>query len=209
MHAADSRRPPTGTSAGTHRDPSRRDRVWLTDLPDAELVERARDGDSFAFETLVRRYQQAMFALAVRVLGTRPDAQDAVQDALLSAWRKLPQFHGDAAFSTWLYRIVTNRCLNVARQRRSEPAGGLNEPTPPGDDRDDPERHAVRTQLLADLRATLVRLPAEQRICWLLREVNDCSYEEVAAVMDTSVSTVRGRLARARSKLAEAMIAWR
>ena len=155
-------------------------------------------------------HQQAMFTLAVRLLGGHSDAHDAVQEALLAAWHTLPQFRGDAAFSTWLYRIVSNRCLNLVRRRSRQPAVGIpDEPASPGDDVHDPQRHAERAGLLADLRAALARLPAEQQLCWVLREVNECTYEEVAAMTDTSISTVRGRLYRARTNLAEAMNSWR
>ncbi|RBL80186.1 RNA polymerase subunit sigma-70, partial [Streptomyces cavourensis] len=81
-------------------------------------VVRAGEGDEEAFEVLVRRHSPAMLQLAMRLLGDRADAEDAVQDAFVSAWRKLPEFRRDAAFSTWLHRIVTNRCLNRLRSRR-------------------------------------------------------------------------------------------
>ena len=86
--------------------------------PDAALVRRAQQGDRYAFEQLVRTHEARMYTLAARVLGSREDAADAVQDALVRAWLALPKFRGDARFSTWLYRIVVNSAHDVRTKRR-------------------------------------------------------------------------------------------
>jgi RNA polymerase sigma-70 factor (ECF subfamily) len=176
-------------------------------LSDAVLAARARDGDVLAFEQLVRRHQAAMYAVAVRILVNRHDAQDATQSAFITAWRRLPQYHGRAEFSTWLYRIVTNQALNLlrARWRAPEPTGDV-EPAPRGAD---PYRHTQARALLDDLRTALAALPDELRVCWILREVDGCSYQQVATLAGISVDTARGRIYRARRQLAERMAAWR
>jgi RNA polymerase sigma-70 factor (ECF subfamily) len=91
---------------------------WRVADRDSLLVVRAAEGDESAFETLVRRHGPVLLGLAHRLLGNRADAEDAVQESLVSAWRRLPEFRRQAAFRSWMYRIVTNRCLSVLRARR-------------------------------------------------------------------------------------------
>jgi RNA polymerase sigma-70 factor (ECF subfamily) len=113
-------------------------------LDETTLVVRAQDGDVGAFEELARRHQNALFRVAVRVLGDATDAEDALQDALVDAWRRIGTFRGEAAFSTWMYRIVTHRCTAlVRRRRRTEPLPTDDGPGAPADDRSPtPERAA-------------------------------------------------------------------
>ncbi len=183
------------------------------ELPDEVLVARASGGDVYAFERLVRRYQQQMYLVAFRLVGDRDDAEDATQNAFIAVWRKLPEFRAEASFSTWLYRIVTNHSLNLVRAgaRRQQHADlstltGENEPAsqPPG-----PQQHAEQSALLAAARAALAGMPADLRVCWLTREVDRCSYQEVATIAGVSIDTARGRIYRARQQLAQALEAWR
>lgn len=176
-------------------------------LDDDTLVARAQDGDPQAFAALVRRYQRPMFALALRLLGDRADAEDAVQEAFIATWRRLPDFRGDAAFSSWLYRIVANRCLS-ARHRRRPTAPLDGEPTDPARPGESPERVSETTAAMATLRQAVLALPGTQRLCWVLRDVNGMSYPEIAVIVDLKPSTVRGRVQRARTQLAEAMRTW-
>lgn len=199
-----------GTGGGTTGGTVRRSR--LSELTDDELVQRAQSGNSRAFETLLRRHERAMFGTSLRLLGRPGDAEDAVQEAFIAAWRRLPEFRGDAKFSTWLYRIVTNRSLNEVRRRK--PAASL-------DDEDDgpvpdalvqtggPERQAERSAMVAALQSALADLPEPLRVCWLLREVDQRSYDEIADIVGVPEPTVRGRISRARTKLAEVMAPWR
>lgn len=177
-------------------------------LDDVTLVVRARDGDVRAYEQLVRRYQGPMFRLAVRMLASRGDAEDVVQEVFLTAWRNLVRLHDEAAFVGWLYRTVTNRCLNVIRdrhatvdvdlaQRESRAAGSR------------PERTVEVSEQLAAVTSALQRLTGEQRACWLLREVHGRSYEEIAQAVGVTTTAVRGRIARARVQLTEMMAPWR
>ncbi|MFF3564668.1 RNA polymerase sigma factor [Streptomyces sp. NPDC002574] len=177
--------------------------------PDWVLAVRAGEGDDDAFAVLVRRHSASMLALAHHLLGNSSDAEDAVQDAFISAWRRLPQFRGDAAFRTWMYRIVTNRCLNVLRRRTTavpldtvpEPATGNTGSGPPG-----AAESAAATAALAH---ALSRLNPEQRACWVLRELHGLHYEEIAQIVGASEQTVRGRLFRARRSLMKEMAPWR
>jgi len=175
-------------------------------LDDVTLVTRARDGDLRAYEVLVLRYQGQMYRFAARMLANRADAEDVVQEVFLTAWRKLEQLQEGAAFVSWLYRTTTTRCLNVIRTRKPqaevepeehEATGGL------------PERSIEVSEQMAALERALPTLTKEQRACWLLREVDGLSYEEIAKTIGCSVTVVRGRIARARVQLAEVMAPWR
>ncbi len=179
------------------------------DMPDRLLAVRAGEGDEGAFEVLVRRHGPELLRLATRMLASTTEAEDAVQEAFVSAWRSLPEFRGDAAFLTWMYRIVTNRCLNQLRSRR--PVTHLDavpEHETPGHE-GSPVRDAEAGAALRELSRALEGLSPEQRACWLLREMHGLSYEEIADTVGISPQAVRGRMFRARRALMEAMAAWR
>ncbi|MDK1476727.1 RNA polymerase sigma factor [Streptomyces sp. 549] len=183
--------------------------VAQPELGDALLAVRAGEGDEEAFEVLVRRHSPVLISLGTRMLGSRADAEDAVQDAFVSAWRRLPEFRGDSAFLTWMYRIVTNRCLNLLRARRpTEQLDVLGEPSAP-EYRSSPARAAETTAAVKDLTQALAQLSPEQRACWVLRELHGLGYREIAGVVGISEQAVRGRIFRVRRYLTEAMSAWR
>lgn len=185
----------------------------LADMTDDELVERAQSGNSRAFELLLRRHQRSMFGTSLRLLASDSDAEDAVQEAFIASWRRLPEFRSDAQFSTWLYRIVTNRSLNELRRRKPtavlEPDGQVAGNAGILIDTDSPERHVEHVEMVAALNAALAELPDSLRVCWLLREVDHRSYLEIADIVGVPEPTVRGRISRARANLAEAMTPWR
>jgi RNA polymerase sigma-70 factor (ECF subfamily) len=173
------------------------------------LAVRAGEGDEEAFEELMRRHAPALLRLATRLLGSRTEAEDAVQESFVSAWRKLPEFRRDARFSTWIHRIVTNRCLNVLRSRRpSVDLEGVPEPQAP-EHVASPARVAESHAAAADLSRAMAGLSPEQRVCWVLRELNGLAYETIAESVGISPEAVRGRVFRARRYLTEAMAAWR
>jgi RNA polymerase sigma-70 factor (ECF subfamily) len=176
------------------------------ELDEETLVVRAQEGDVRAFEALARRHQGALYRLAVRVLGDHVEAEDALQEALLDAWRRLDRFRGDSAFSTWMYRVVTNRCLAMLRRRRPLPVERLRDTAPAGDS---PERAAEVDAGLAALGRALRELNDDLRVCWVLRELEGLGYAEIAEVTGASEHAVRGRIHRARTRLAEVMRAWR
>lgn len=173
----------------------------LEDLADGHLVARAQAGSLAAFEELVRRHRDRAYRVAYRMLGDRGDAEDATQDALVQAWRALPRFRADAKFSTWIYRIVTNRCLNA--QRASRPTDALADVhEAPASRPDELVEAKVR---LEQVRLAIADLSAEQRSVLVLREFEGCTYEEIAEVLDLSVSAVKSRLHRARRELMAAL----
>ncbi|WP_059007581.1 RNA polymerase sigma factor [Streptomyces specialis] len=176
---------------------------------DTLLAVRAGEGDEAAFEVLVRRHGAGLLRLASHLLGDRADAEDAVQEAFVSAWRRLPEFRGDAAFESWMFRIVTNRCLNQLRSRRgTAPLESVSEPVAPGH-LTSPARTVESTAAVRALHAALARLSPEQRACWVLREFHGLSYQDIARAVGISQQAARGRIFRARRYLTEAMEAWR
>lgn len=178
-----------------------------TALPESVLVERAQDGDDRAFEDLVRRYQDTVYRIALRVLRDPADARDAAQEALITAWRRLPELADPRSFPAWLNRIVGRRALNMLRARKPV------EPVEDDERLEAREPGPVGETLAGDLREALLEalsgLPPPQRICWVLREMEGLGYEEIAEIVDTTPTAVRGRIHRARTHLVEALEPWR
>jgi RNA polymerase sigma-70 factor (ECF subfamily) len=163
---------------------------------DEALLRAHAAGDRHAFETLVRRHQDRLWAVALRTLGDREEAADALQDALLSAYRAAGRFRGDSAVTTWLHRIVVNACLDRVRRRQARPTVPLPEsgyqPAAPAVDRD----------AVLDVRAALARLPVEQRLSLVLVDVQGYSVVEAAEMLGVAEGTVKSRCARGRARLA-------
>jgi RNA polymerase sigma-70 factor (ECF subfamily) len=179
------------------------------DLPDGLLAVRAAEGDEDSFAVLVQRHSRPLLALARCMLGNAQDAEDAVQDAFVSAWRRLPEYRHGAQFRTWMYRITVNRCLTMRRRRLPPlPLDAVAEPAT-GDEWNSPARAAEQSAATDALARALGELDAGQRVCWILRELQGLHYKEIAHVTQTSEQTVRGRLFRARRSLKEAMAPWR
>lgn len=175
-------------------------------VADVRLVRAAAYGDVLAFETLVYRHQERAFRVALRMLGNRSDAEEAVQDAFVRAWKALPSFGGRSRFSTWLYRITVNCCLTALESRRL-PAGELSgaEAAPgPG-----PAERAQASEGMHALTAAIGSLTPEQRAPLVLRELEGLSYEEIGEVLQLTPAAVKGRLHRARLELVEAVRPWR
>lgn len=184
----------------------------LSDVERITIVRRAQDGDLEAFESLVRSHQAPVFNLALRMLADRGDAEDITQEAILAAWEQLPKLKSPEAFSTWLFRLTSRRCVDLIRRREARPSDAT-EPEALSElvtaAQADPEHAALANSGLDALTLVLQTLPVDQRQIWILREMHDYSYEDIARDMGISTSTVRGRLARARRALAEGLEAWR
>lgn len=170
---------------------------------DRTLLAAAAAGDTGAFDALVRSQTPLMYRVALRILGNTADAEDVVQDAWISAWRALPRFRGQAEPSTWLYRVATNAALAQLRRRRrtvsldADPSDGMIVV----DDAVRPEDAALRDERTAQVHRAIAELDPSQRIPLVLREFEELSYEEVAAVLQISVPAVRSRVHRARTAL--------
>lgn len=171
---------------------------------DKELVSRARRGDPAAFEELVLRHQWGVYTLALRLTGSHHDAEELTQTVFLKAWRGLPAFRGEAAFSTWLYRLTRNACTDFLRRRgRSREDRSLDDPDlpPAADSAPSPEEALLLRERQQALTQAMDRLPEQARTILLLREVQGLDYQAIAQALDLPVGTVRSRLARARRAL--------
>ncbi|MCU1624946.1 MAG: polymerase, sigma-24 subunit, subfamily [Frankiales bacterium] len=170
------------------------------DAQDRALLAAHLAGEPHAFDDLLGRHRQRMWAVALRTLGDPEDASDAVQDASLSAYRAAAGFRGDARVTTWLHRIVVNACLDRARRQAVRPTVPMPE-RPPADPRDVlAERE---TQVLVQL--ALAALPEEQRAAIVLVDLTGFSVEDAAAILDIPPGTVKSRCFRARARLAVAL----
>ena len=181
-------------------------------LNEAKLIRAGQRGDEQAVEALFRRYQRPLFQTALRVLGNTEDAEDALQDGLLSAYRNLRRFEGRSQFSTWLTRIVINAALMRRRSAKARPAISLDE-TPRedelpaaerfADDGPDPEQVFASTEIREIISENLDELSPLLRTAFVLREVQGYSTGEAAKKLGVTENTLKARLWRARHQLAE------
>jgi RNA polymerase sigma-70 factor (ECF subfamily) len=175
---------------------------------DAELLRAHVDGDPQAFAELVRRHRDRLWAVALRTIGDREEAADAVQDALLSAYRAAGRFRGDSQVTTWLHRIVVNACLDRVRKRQAHPTVPLpdSRPTDEGPP-SGPEPAAPMpdhdTAML--VRQALADLPIEQRAALVLVDVQGYPVSEAAEILDVAEGTIKSRCSRGRARLAIAL----
>lgn len=179
----------------------------LAQASDRTLVERCVDGDTRAFETIITRYGRMMKAYAVRLTGSGADADDVVQESLISAWKRIDTLEDGAMVKSWLMRIVSRRAIDLMRQRRD--ADSTDDVVIESPEQDGPERKAEASSQLDALSAALDRLPTGQRQAWVLREIGGYSYEEIAEQIGQTTASVRGSLARARATLVKEMEVWR
>ncbi|HWC28780.1 MAG TPA: sigma-70 family RNA polymerase sigma factor [Dehalococcoidia bacterium] len=170
----------------------------------------AREGDLSAFNELVVEYQGLVYNVCYRMLGQTQAAEDATQEAFVSAWRNIATMRGEA-FRPWLLRIATNLCRDELRRRTRRPSSSLDValeagvPEPPDAD-PLPEDRALNRELRAGLDAALALLPEDQRTAIVLCDVEGLDYSEIASVMKTSLGTVKSRIARGRLRLREALL---
>lgn len=171
------------------------------------LVQRARDGDQGAFGELVTLYEKKVYALTLRMCKNPEDAAEAAQEAFLAAWQGLKFFRGEASFSTWLYRLASNACVDLLRkEQRHRAAAGpslddegvyldVADPAP------SPHTIAERKELRAQIEEGLQSLSPEHREVLVLREMHQLSYDEIAQALSLDSGTVKSRISRGRKQL--------
>lgn len=180
--------------------------------PDIALVERAKAGDSAAFETLMRQYERQIFRTALHITQNREDAEDITQDVFFKAFQKLDQFQGNSKFSTWLVRIAVNESLMRLRKRKTSKTVSMDQdvetdegsiPRDFAEWRPNPEQNYSQSELAEILRKTIAGLPPGFRTVFTLRDIENLSTEETAEALNLSVPAVKSRLLRARLQLRE------
>ena len=176
-------------------------------MNELQWIEAAKQGDTSAFEALVHLYEKRIFALTLRMCKNPEDAAEAAQEAFLSAWQGLPFFRGDSSFSTWLYRLASNACVDLLRrENRHKNAAG-----PSLDDEEttvevqdtapQPQTVLERKELREQIEAGLQSLTPDHRQVLILREMHQLSYDEISGVLELDVGTVKSRINRARKQL--------
>ena len=186
------------------------------DIPDGELVQRAQAGELAAFEELAFRHEEKVYSLAMRMLRHEQDAEDATQQAFLSAMENLQGFRGDSSFSTWICRIAVHGALKIIRKRKGQSTISLDEsiekedgyesvPHPEyiADWRESPEELVHRNEIQGLLGEALARLDEKHRMVFLLRDVEGFSVRETAELLGLTETNVKVRLLRARLQLRE------
>lgn len=168
---------------------------------DENLLRSFLGGDDHAYETLMRRHEDRVFALAMKMTGNRSDANEATQEAFIAAFRRAASFRGESAFGTWLYRIAVNACKDLLRRRARFP-DLLAEPVT-----DNPTGTSVDTAVAdrIDISRALADLPEEYRTAVALHDLCDVSYDDIAAATDAPIGTVKSRISRGRHLLAASL----
>ncbi len=180
-------------------------------MTEQELVALAKQGDQDAFAQLVESNQNKIYSLALRMTGNPEDGADLAQEAFLKAWRSLPTFQEESSFSTWLYRLTSNLCIDFLRKEKRRKAAVTTvsldddeDESPPvevPDQRFTPETEVERRELRAAMSRALKVMSEEHRQILILREVEGLSYTEIAGLLDLEEGTVKSRIARARISL--------
>lgn len=178
--------------------------------PDEALVQLAQNGDQQALCELINRYERKTYNLAFRLMGNHADASDAAQESLVRVYTRLHAFRGDSAFSTWLFRVVTNTCLDELRRRGRTRYTSLDHPLPTEEgliprqavtEADNPVEQAEQSEVRDAVQRAINRLPEEYRTVIVLRDLHDYTYHEIADILGTTLGTIKSRLHRARQAL--------
>jgi RNA polymerase sigma-70 factor (ECF subfamily) len=185
------------------------------ELSDEALLSAHREGDPEAFGVLFHRHRDRLWAVALRTTGNREDAADALQDAIISAYRRADSFRGDSLVTTWLHRVVVNACLDRLRRNKVRAArplpddleeyagrGAVSDGLLGPDDSGDPEAHALLADRRRAVLAALDRLPPDQKAAVVLVDLEGYPVDEAARMLDCPPGTVKSRCARGRAKLA-------
>ena len=177
----------------------------MTMADDAVLVRQCLAGDTSAFDVLVERHRRQVYQVCYRFVNNHEDASDLAQDAFLRAYRALHTFKGNSAFSTWLYRVAINVCLNRVSAKQA--------PTEPLDQREHqdvrgalPDREVLRQEQAVTVRAAIARLPKKQRATMILRMYHELPHDEIAAILGSSVGAVKANFFHALANLKKLLL---
>ncbi|MDP6038361.1 MAG: sigma-70 family RNA polymerase sigma factor [Candidatus Latescibacteria bacterium] len=184
----------------------------FSDTEDLQIVAKVLDGNTGAFSNLVRRHHERVFNTAFGLVGDLDEADDLAQEAFIKVFRSLKRFRGQSLFSTWLYRIAVNCCLDFLKSKHRRSTASLDEhqgiqdfPQIWRENSEDADVSVQRRELQEILELALDKLPEEYRVTFVLREIEGMAYEEIAELLKCSVGTVKSRLFRGRAKLRESL----
>lgn len=179
----------------------------IADFDERKIIQKAQAGDAQAFSELVLTYQRFVYNLALRALGSPDEAQDAAQEAFLRAWLSLDGFRGESRFSTWLYRVTLNLCLNRRPRLRRDLASLAvdDQEALPGED-DNPSQLIESREQRVFLHAQIEKLPETYRLLITMRYQQELSYEEMADLLNIPLGTVKTGLFRAKNQLKKALL---
>lgn len=169
------------------------------------LIDAAIAGDSAAFEQLIQPLEGRIYAVALRMCANREDAQDCMQESMIRIYRALSGFKGQSSFSTWVYRITMNTCLDELRRRKARKSTSLDSLLDsgwsPANETDTPERHAVQSEQRRTIERAIADLPDDMRAAIVLRDIQGLTYDEIADALSVNVGTVKSRISRGRERL--------
>ena len=183
----------------------------MTREEEAKIIRAVVDGNTNAFEDLVLEYQKQVYHIALKMTGNEEDAFDLSQETFLKAFRSLPTFRGEAGFGSWLYRMTANLCIDFLRRKKRQGAGQIvsldeeeedRRPLELPDLRYEPQSALEKKETRERVQAGLQRLPHEQRLILVLRDVEGFSYQEISDALKIELGTVKSRIYRARAHLA-------
>lgn len=170
-------------------------------MTETEAIERCQNGDIAGLHVLYELHRTKVYNLSWRMLGTPHDAEDALQEVFLKVFDRIKNYRGESAFSTWLYRMTTNHCLDLLRRRKILAFLGF-ENAPEVQEKKDSEK-AIDLGFSPVIMKALKKLPEKQKACLLMREMEDLSYEDIAAALQLSLGSVKSNIHRAKAFLKE------
>lgn len=177
------------------------------------LIKKAQQGDSNAFGELIMAYEKFVFNVACKMFSNQEDAADIAQEALIKAYKNIDKFDFNSSFSTWLYRITTNTCIDEMRKRKGKETYSIDEEDEESglsiqikDTSPDASETVIQQETVSEVRRAIDKLSDEHKTVIILRDFQDLSYEEVAETLGINVGTVKSRLARARKNLKDIIL---
>ena len=177
------------------------------------LLRKAAAGDGAAFSSLMEMHERRMYAVALRMCANHEDAQDCLQEAMLRIYRAISSFKGQSSFSTWVYRITMNTCLDELRRRKMRRTtsldGLLDSGWSPAEKLETPENNAIRSEQRRQIDRAIASLPDDMRSAIVLRDIQGMSYEDIASALDANVGTIKSRISRGRERSREKIAAQR
>ncbi|MBQ9952029.1 MAG: sigma-70 family RNA polymerase sigma factor [Clostridia bacterium] len=176
-------------------------------MNEEKLISRAAKGDASAFNELLGMHEKRMYAVCLRMCANPEDAQDCLQESMLRVFRSISGFKGQSSFSTWVYRVTMNTCLDELRKKKNKQSASLDSLLEtgwsPSDEYDTPEHHAMAGEKRKAIQSAISELPEDMRSAVVLRDIEGFSYEEISGILGINVGTIKSRISRGREKLRE------